>query len=72
MYNQYCNRVEKKFNISNRPQELYGQKKNVIIVIMKVQFIIITDSKVIDRMGACNVKSRILYSTIKLIIDLDQ
>lgn len=39
---------------------------------MKVQFIIITDSKIIDRICACNVKSRILYVTMKLIIEVCQ
>ena len=68
MYNQ----KSKKFNITNRPQEFYGHGKNIINVIMKVQIIIITDSKVIDKIGACNVKSRNLYEKIKLKIDVYQ
>jgi hypothetical protein len=39
-------------------------------MIRKVQIIIITDSKAIDKIGAFNVKSRNLYEKIKLIIDV--
>ena len=39
---------------------------------MNVHITIITDSKVIDTIGACNVKSRNLYEKIKLKIDVFQ
>jgi len=69
MYNQES---EKKFNITNRPREFYGHGKNIINMIMKVQIIIITGSKVVDKIGACNLKSRNLYKTIKLKINVYQ
>lgn len=64
--------AEKMFNITNRLQEFYGHGKNIINVIMNVHVTIITDSKVTDTIGACNVKSRNLYEKIKLKIDVFQ
>jgi hypothetical protein len=47
-------------------------EKNIINMIMKVQIIIITVSKVIDKIGACNLKSQNLYERIKLKINVYQ
>jgi len=53
-------------------QEFYGHGKNIINVIMKVKIIIIMDSMVIDKVGACNMKSQNVYVMIKLKIDMYQ
>jgi len=56
----------------NRVQEFYGHGKNIINVIMKVQIIIITDFKAIDKIVACSMKSQNVYVTIKLKIFIYQ